>query len=181
MTNSSTLKSSFRDPSGFLFMQEGKLYRQVNRCYQHDYDLLMESGLYDRLVKDNMIIQHQEVEIPPAVPHLAYRILLPVRVAFISYPYEWSFSQLKDAAVLTLSIQKTALEYGLTLKDASNYNIQFHHGKPVLIDSLSFEAYQEGQPWVAYRQFCQPVPGLGLVRSSTRGSRFGSFSFLMAR
>ena len=155
MTNSSKLKSSFRDPSGFLFVQEGKLYRQVNRCYQHEYDLLMESGLYDRLVKTNKIIQHQEVKIPPAIPEIAYRVLLPVRVAFISYPYEWSFSQLKDAALLTLSIQKTALEHGLTLKDASNYNIQFHHGRPVLIDSLSFEAYQEGQPWVAYRQFCQ--------------------------
>ena len=155
MTNSSKLKSSFRDPSGFLFMQEGKLYRQVNQCYQADYDLLMRSGLHDELVKSNKIIQHQEVEIPPAVPDLAYRVLQPVQVAFVSYPYEWSFSQLKDAALLTLSIQKTALEHGLTLKDASNYNIQFHHGKPVLIDSLSFEVYHEDQPWIAYRQFCQ--------------------------
>lgn len=155
MKSSAQLKASFRDPSGFLFKQEDTLYRQVNQSYREDYDLLMQSGLYDRLIKAKKLIPHQEVNIPPAKPELSYRVLQPERVAFISYPYEWSFSQLKDAALLTLSIQKTALEYGLSLKDSSAYNIQFHHGRPILIDSLSFEAYQEGQPWVAYRQFCQ--------------------------
>ena len=77
------------------------------------------------------------------------------RVPFISYPYEWSFGALKDAALATLSIQKRALKSGMSLKDASAYNIQFVRGKPILIDTLSFETYQEGEPWVAYRQFCQ--------------------------
>jgi len=76
-------------------------------------------------------------------------------VSFISYPYEWSFGQLKDAALATLSIQRRALKLGMSLKDASAYNIQFVRGKATLIDTLSFEAYKEGQPWVAYRQFCQ--------------------------
>jgi hypothetical protein len=76
-------------------------------------------------------------------------------VDFISYPYEWCFSQLKDAALTTLRVQKVAMNYGMTLKDASAYNIQFHNGKPILIDTLSFEKYEEGTPWVAYRQFCQ--------------------------
>jgi hypothetical protein len=155
MKNSERLRASFRDPSGFLFTRDGVLYRQVNRSYQSDYDLLMQSGLYEKLVKGKRLIPHQEVEVAPALPEKAYRILQPERVAFISYPYEWSFSQLRDAALLTLSIQKTALEMGLSLKDASAYNIQFHNGRPILIDSLSFEAYQEGKPWVAYRQFCQ--------------------------
>src|SRR6185295_6004678 len=69
--------------------------------------------------------------------------------------YEWSFSQLKDAALTTLSIQKRALKLGMSLKDASAYNIQFVRGKAILIDTLSFEVYDEGEPWVAYRQFCQ--------------------------
>src|SRR4029453_8722814 len=77
------------------------------------------------------------------------------RVPFISYPYEWSFGQLKDAALATLSFQRRALKLGIPLKDASAYNIQFVRGKPMLIDTLSFEIYKEGQPWVAYRQFCQ--------------------------
>jgi ribosomal protein L11 methylase PrmA len=81
--------------------------------------------------------------------------LYPRKIPFISYPYEWSFQQLKDAALATLSIQKRALKYGMSLKDASAYNIQFLDGKAVLIDTLSFEIYKEGEPWVAYRQFCQ--------------------------
>lgn len=157
--NTRPLPSSFRDPSGFLFTLDGVLYRQVNPIYQSEYDLLMQSGLYERLVKSRKLIAHEEVDLPgtesPAGAPAAYRILRPERVAFISYPYEWSFSQLKDAALLTLSLQKSALEAGLSLKDASAYNIQFHHGRPILIDTLSFEAYPEGQPWVAYRQFCQ--------------------------
>jgi ribosomal protein L11 methylase PrmA len=81
--------------------------------------------------------------------------LEPEVIPFISYPYEWSFSQLKDAALVTLQIQKMALEHGMCLKDASAYNIQFRNGKPILIDILSFEKYQEDKPWVAYKQFCE--------------------------
>lgn len=149
------ISASFRDPSGFLYAVAGQLYRQVNRNYQPHYDALMQSGLYEYLVKAGWLIPHQEVAQAPARPELAYRILQPEPVAFISYPYEWSFSQLQDAALLTLQIQKTALEYGMWLKDSSAYNIQFHNGRPILVDTLSFELYSEGSPWVAYRQFCQ--------------------------
>jgi hypothetical protein len=73
----------------------------------------------------------------------------------VSYPYEWSFSQLKHAALITLEIQKESLMFGMSLKDSSAYNIQFRKGRPILIDSLSFEKYREMEPWIAYRQFCQ--------------------------
>lgn len=149
------LPASFRDPSGFLFRQDGHLYRQVNQEYHPNYDRLVSSGLYERLVKKKWIVTHQEVDVTPPAPERAYRILEPEVIPFISYPYEWCFSQLKDAALLTLSIHKAALESGMALKDASAYNIQFRQARPVLIDTLSFEVYQEGQPWVAYRQFCQ--------------------------
>ena len=149
------LGASFRDPSGFLFTRDGILYRQINTIYQENYARLMASGLYEQLSKTGELILHTEVEIPPAEPSLAFKVIRPERVAFISYPYEWSFSQLKDAALTTLAIQKKALEKGLSLKDASAYNIQFQRGQPVLIDTLSFEAYREGEPWTAYRQFCQ--------------------------
>ncbi len=147
--------ASFRDPSGFLFTRDGVLYRQVNQAYREDYTRLMESGLYARLVKAGLLIPHIESEIEPADERLVFKVLSPEQVPFISYPYEWSFGQLKDAALATLSIQKRALKFGMSLKDASAYNIQFVMGKPVLIDTLSFEKYQEGEPWVAYRQFCQ--------------------------
>ncbi len=145
------VSASFRDPDGFLYFKGGKLYRQVNYSSQENYTKLIDSGLYQRLVRESLLIPHEEVTGDPS----AFKTIQPAFVPFISYPYEWSFSQLKDAALATLSIQNIALEYGMSLKDASAYNIQFLDGKPVLIDTLSFEVYQEGYPWVAYRQFCQ--------------------------
>jgi ribosomal protein L11 methylase PrmA len=163
------LSASFRDPSGFLFFRDGVLYRQVNHQYEGEYARLMESGLYDKLVKAGLLISHVEVDHSPVEKSrverseltgersrsAAYKIIQPERVPFISYPYEWSFGQLKDAALATLTIQRRALKQGMSLKDASAYNIQFVRGKATLIDTLSFEMYREGQPWVAYRQFCQ--------------------------
>jgi len=115
----------------------------------------MDSGLYEKLVRAGLLIPHVEVDQAPAQSDAAFKIIQPEKVPFISYPYEWSFGQLKSAALATLSIQKRALKAELSLKDASAYNIQFMRGKATLIDTLSFELYNEGQPWVAYRQFCQ--------------------------
>jgi hypothetical protein len=154
-SNDRRVGASFRDPSGFLFSREGVLYRQINQSYAEHYDRLMSSKLYARLIDSGLLIAHEEVSIEPEEPSLAYKIIKPEILDFISYPYEWSFSQLKDAALATMAIQKLSLEAGMVLKDASAYNIQFQHGKPVLIDTLSFEIYREGEPWVAYRQYCQ--------------------------
>ena len=147
--------SSFRDPSGFLFRINGSIHRQINQSYQKEYDFLMDSGLYKNLVDEKLLVPHEEVEIPPLLQDTVYKVIKPETIPFISYPYEWSFSQLKQAALTTLEIQKIAMKYEMTLKDCSAYNIQFQNGKPILIDTLSFEKYEEGQPWKAYRQFCQ--------------------------
>lgn len=152
----SVLPSSFRDPSGFLFNSGGQVYRQVNTSYQVHYDLLFASGLYRSLVDKAWLVPHEEVSHPDTdADSDYYKILLPEQIPYISYPYEWCFSQIQDAAALTLKIQLEALRFGMTLKDASAYNIQFHEGRPVFIDTLSFEKYTEGEPWIAYRQFCQ--------------------------
>jgi hypothetical protein len=149
--------ASFRDPNGFLFVHENVLYRQVNEGYRENYEHLLGSGLYDDLVSRGWLIPHNEKESMLFEDEQAYKIIQPRLIEFISYPYEWAFSQFKDAALLTLKIQKRAIKYGMSLKDSSAYNIQFdlETGKPVLIDTLSFEILPEGQPWVAYRQFCQ--------------------------
>lgn len=147
---------SFRDPSGFLFKANSTLYRQINITYQKDYDLLLNTGLYAHLTKSKSLVPHNEVDLNLSPdPQNVYKIIKPDFIDFISYPYEWCFSQLKEAAILTLFIAKRALDYGMVLKDASAYNIQFMNGKAIFIDSLSFEEYKEGDPWVAYRQFCQ--------------------------
>lgn len=145
---------SFRDPSGYLFLRGGRLYRRIEPVYAADYGRLTGSGLYKSLCDARLLIGHEEVPAQPG-DEGAYAIIEPQAVPFISYPYEWSFSQLKDAALATLAVQKKAMEYGMTLKDASAYNIQFFRGKPVLIDTLSFKSYAEGETWAAYRQFCQ--------------------------
>src|SRR5205807_4437857 len=112
------------------------------------------SGLFRGLVDDGLLIAHEEVGDAPHAPGSAYKVLAPEHLPFISYPYEWSFSQLKHAALLTLEVHLRALERGMTLKDCSAYNVQFRDGRPVFIDTLSFEIARE-RPWVAYRQFIQ--------------------------
>lgn len=155
MARGSRIPGSFRDPSGYLFARDGVLYRQINKIYQADYDRLTGSGLYGKLIEMGALVEHSEEDIRLADSSVACMVIRPELVPFVSYPYEWGFSQLRDAALLTLDIQKTALEFGMSLKDASAYNIQFVDCRPVLVDTLSFEAYRDGTPWVAYRQFCQ--------------------------
>ena len=149
-----SLSSSFKDPSGFVFFDNNRLLRQVNFSYKKNYDFFIKSGLYQELVSEKILVAHKEIKFS-AVDDKAYKIIEPQKIPFISYPYEWSFSQLKDAAALTLKIQKKALEKGMTLKDASNFNVQFNKGRPVFIDTLSFEIYEKGKPWIAYKQFCE--------------------------
>ncbi len=147
--------ASFRDPNGFVFSRGGTFYRQVNQRGKASYQTMMDSGLYARLVEKGLLVPHQEVDLPPADAAIAFRVLRPQPVPFISYPYEWCFGQLKDAARVTLQIAREALAFGMRLKDASAFNIQFVGGRPLLIDSLSFDVYREGEAWDAYRQFCQ--------------------------
>jgi hypothetical protein len=145
--------SSFRDNRGFVFWEDGQVYRQINTSGKAAYEQLMSSGLYERLTKDGLLVKHTEVMRGGGAD--VYRVIRPELIPLVSYPYEWSFSQLKDAALATLRIQKLALEHGMVLRDASAYNIQWVDGRPQLIDTLSFDMYTAGEPWTAYRQFCQ--------------------------
>jgi ribosomal protein L11 methylase PrmA len=147
--------ASFRDPAGFVYSREGELFRQVNRGYEADFVALEQSGLYQELTERDWLVRHQAANIELAATSDAYAVIQPQRVPFVSYPYEWCFGQLKDAALLTLDVQLAALLRGMTLRDASAFNVQFVGSRPVFIDTLSFGAYREGEPWVAYRQFCE--------------------------
>jgi ribosomal protein L11 methylase PrmA len=149
------VRGSFRDPSGFVFTSNGTLYRQVNRVFAEEYDACVSSGLYDDLAAGRLLVAHRDVGVSYAAASDAHTVIEPARIPFVSYPYEWSFGQLRDAALLTLEIQERALERGFVLRDASAYNVQFRDGVPVFIDTLSFERYHDGRPWVAYKQFCE--------------------------
>ena len=166
------LSSSFRDPSGFVFRRGGVLFRQVNQVCASDYGRLMTSGLYDDLAARGLLVSHVEESIPAPEPSIAFKIIRPREITFVSYPYEWCFSQLRDAALLTLEIQETAVQKGMCLKDASGFNIQFERSKPIHIDTLSFTAAETGAAWVGYRQFCENflVP---LALMALRDARLG--------
>jgi hypothetical protein len=149
------VRGSFRDPSGFVFTTDGTIYRQVNRVFAGEYDACVSSGLYDDLVTNGLLVAHRDVGTAAAAAPDAHAVIEPARIPFISFPYEWSFGQLRDAALLTLDVQDRALARGFVLRDASAYNVQFVDGRPLLIDTLSFERYQDGRPWTAYKQFCE--------------------------
>ena len=140
--------ASFRDPSGYIFYEQGTLRRAILPIYFEQYKKLTESGFYKKLIDKGLLIGHEETSVSEE------RIVItPERIPFITYPYEWSFEQYKQAAMLTLRIQKYALSKGFILKDASAYNVTFYKGSPVFIDTLSFDFYEEDTPWRAYKQF----------------------------
>lgn len=144
-----THEASFRDPSGSIFYdKDGVLKRVINPIYFPQYKKLTESGFFKTLIDKKLLVSHAEtfsseekIEITPEV------------IPFITNPYEWSFEQYKHAALHTLKIHKYALSKSFVLKDASAYNVTFHKGKPIFIDTLSFDFYEEGTPWRAYKQF----------------------------
>lgn len=131
------------------------LYRQVQPAHRVEWQNFVDSGLYAALLERELLVAHHEVDLEQAYDERAWRVLRPRQLDFISYPYEWTFGQLKDAALLTLEVQALAMSHGMTLRDASAYNVQFERGRPILIDALSFERLGEDEPWQAYRQFCQ--------------------------
>jgi hypothetical protein len=167
------IPASFRDPAGFVYRRDAMLYRQVNTIFRDSFDLFRNSGLYGELTAARLLIPHDEVELSLAATPDAYRVLRPQLIPFISYPYEWCFSQLRDAAALTLDIQLRALRRDLVLRDASAYNVQFLDGQPIFVDSLSFGQYEDGMPWLAYRQFCEHFLA-PLAVMSQRGIELGA-------
>jgi hypothetical protein len=155
MTNRKRHPASFKDPAGFIFIEDGRLLRQVNLEYSGRYTQLRDSGLLTALWEKKWLLHHQELPGHTGEDGNAWLVLDPEQIAVISYPYEWSFDMLKDAALHTLDIALLSINHGMVLKDASSFNIQFINGRPVFIDSLSFDIYDEARPWDAYRQFCQ--------------------------
>jgi 2-polyprenyl-3-methyl-5-hydroxy-6-metoxy-1,4-benzoquinol methylase len=147
--------SSYRDPSGFLFYQDGILFRQVNRRFAEAFEQFERSGLSKHLTGKGLLTQYEIINENLSGSDDWYLTIKPEPISFISYPYEWCFGMLKDAALATLEIAFEALSFNMMLKDASAYNLQWHDGRMQFIDTLSFEPYNEQKPWIAYRQFCE--------------------------
>ncbi len=147
--------ASWRDPSGFIYRRDGVLLRQVQPVWLDEWAAFRDSALAKRLVLGGKLLPWHDAPLADAFDETAAAVIRPDVVPFISYPYEWTFGQLRDAALLTLEVQAAALTHGWTLKDASAYNVQFRGVQPVLIDHLSFQRLPPDSPWVAYQQFCE--------------------------
>lgn len=140
---------SFRDPASRVVLDHDRAIRLLDDRGLQAWQRLSSSDFFSRATSDGRLIESEQIE-PPG--DAAGAIQHP-RLIFISYPYEWTFNMLKDAALLQLDLLTEALNDGLTIKDATPFNIQFVDCRPVFIDIGSFEAYSPGEPWIGYRQF----------------------------
>lgn len=159
---------SFRDPSGQVVVRDGRIFRTVMPRAAEDYEFVRNSGLLEELVAQGLLVSSTEINRDTNVGNWgkgAAYILEHPKLPFISYPYEWSFSTLKAACLVHLDIHLRALNYDITLSDASAYNIQFLGSKPIFIDRLSFVRYNPGAFWLGHRQFCEQFLNPLLLRS----------------
>jgi hypothetical protein len=133
------------------------VFRVLSTTGLEDWEALQSSALWPELQSERLVVATEPAELdglPDLLGGRAAGALRHERVPFVSYPYEWPFSMLKDAAMLQLELNQRALKAGLALKDATPYNVQWRGTKPVFIDVGSFERLRRGEPWIGYRQFC---------------------------
>jgi hypothetical protein len=153
------IAGSFRDPSGHVYQGDGRVFRTVNSCFASDFEYVRSSGILEKLTNAGLLLPLTVVpegtDLIVGMETETKYVLETPKLPFISYPYEWPFSALKAAALLHLEIHLSALEEGVTLSDASAYNIQFQGPRPIFIDHLSFRPYRKGEMWFGHRQFCE--------------------------
>lgn len=148
---------SFQDRESRVVYFDNRIFRALSPRALSAWDLLQGKPFFQRMVTEGKIIPSRQVESPDIRGILTEEagLLEHQRIQAISYPYEWSFGMLKDAALLHLELLLAALDEDMMLKDSSAYNVQWQGAHPVFIDVGSFEALNLGAPWVGYRQFCQ--------------------------
>lgn len=149
-------RGSFRDPGGRVFHSGDRILRAVMEPAMPACEAARTSGLYAELAERELLLPARTARIDEvaATAPMARQVLEHPRIPYVSYPYEWSFSLHKRAALLQLDLHLAALERGFTLSDASAYNVQFFGTKPIFIDHLSLRPYREGEIWEGHRQFC---------------------------
>lgn len=145
---------SFRDRNGTVFYREGRIFRSLSESARANWQQLVAAPFYADERSRGRIVETWVPE-GEVVPEGAAGLVEHARVPFVSYPYEWTFGMLKDAAMLHLDLMREALGAGMILKDSSPYNVQWRGVNPIFIDIPSFEPLKKGMPWVGYRQFCE--------------------------
>ena len=159
MTDAALEPGSFRDRTARVFYHQGRIFRGLTEAASREWQALSATSFFQRFTATGGIVSTEQRELS-AVPISATdqqwsAVLEHERIPFVSYPYEWPFGMLKDAALLQLDLVLAALDEGMSLKDASAYNVQWKGASPVFVDVASFRSRPAGEPWVGYRQFCQ--------------------------
>lgn len=140
-----------------MFTTPEGVFRVLSATGLEDWQALERSALWRELRAERRVVATEPAEsdgLPGLLTDAPAGVLRHERVPFLSYPYEWPFSMLKDAALLQLELCRRALREDLALKDASPYNVQWLGTRPVFIDVGSFERLRPAEPWAGYRQFC---------------------------
>jgi hypothetical protein len=155
-------RGSFRDPDSRVFYAGGSVHRALSERGLSDWEALAATSLFRDKVAEGKLVGTEQLSEPNGLPaeldaDRVAAVLRHDRVPVVSYPYEWPFGMLKDAALLELELLLAALDEDLILKDASPYNVQWQGSQPVFVDVGSFERLREGEPWAGYRQFCMLV------------------------
>ena len=159
--------ASFRDPGGQVIIENDRVFRIVRKSALADFAATQDNETMQRLIAAGDIVASHSASPPSAEWSVGddSRLVEHERIPFISYPYEWSFSLLKAAAVHHLDLQIALLANGVSLSDATAYNLQFIGVRPIFIDALSFKPYRDGDYWTAHRQFCEQFLNPLLLRS----------------
>lgn len=153
-------EGSYRDRNGAVFYHNQRVYRGISEKALHAWRALCDTKFFQDACKQGHIVSTRlvnmgEEDLPVARVKRWPAVLEHECIPYVSYPYEWSFHALKDAALLQLQLLRRSLDEDMILKDASSFNIQWHGTRPIFIDIPSFEPWTPGETWVGYRQFCQ--------------------------
>ena len=186
--------ASFRDPAARVLRHDGQILRYLTSAALHDFETLSSTRFYREFTESGRLVATERASgaqnLPLSDPWVA--VLRHQTIPIVSYPYEWCFSMLQDAALLQLDLLVAALDEGMTLKDATPFNIQWLGTRPVFIDIGSFKVADPGEPWAGYRQFCEmflyplflqaykDVPFHPWLRGSLEGVEAGHLNSLMS-
>jgi len=149
---------SFKDPDAKVVRFQDEFFRLIHANYVEEFQGIITCGLYQELIDHELMIAHEIVQHP--LQSKEYPLVIrPEQLAYQVLPFEWSMHMWFDCLRAFLQINLIALKYGYLLKDATPYNFSLHRGKMMLFDSSSFVRFKEGDPWNAYRQFCEEMLG----------------------
>lgn len=147
---------SFRDPWSRVHVVDGEILRGLSAEGLAEFEAVAATDLLDRAVDDGLVVGTERLPDGSHALHDRWdAVLRHERLATISYPYEWSFEMLRDAALTHLEVSRRAVAAGFSTKDASSFNISFDGIRPVFIDIGSFERPDRRRPWSGYLQFCE--------------------------